>query len=420
VSGKKRKKGGKMSREEFGFIKDAAIEEVLQKYFTEGLEPARKAAMKQLLEIALDEIMKSERRVFLRRDTNNKGNGYYPRTLTAGSWKLDIEVPRDRKGQFRPHVLPDPYKRTEHSYVDLLMSLVANGYSESQLMRSLHELGLPYSEDEMTRIRDELIERLNDFKGRELPEEAFALFIDGYHTEIKESRKIRKACVYTVMGIDLEGRKDVYGFYTFFGNENKGDWLKVLNDLIERGLKRVIVIISDDFPGLTEAVKALYPLTEHQLCYVHLQRNVRRHMSSRDASAFNKELANIKLSKGFEEGKDRFEALCRQYRDDYPTFIKEISQKTEHYLCFLRYPDELRKHIYTTNAVESLNSKVELIRMKLGGYFQSVSILEINMMLQVDRLKRGKWRKPVPLVRARAYEILQLFNMKFHVQTQDS
>jgi len=86
------------------------------------------------------------------------------------------------------------------------------------------------------------------------------------------------------------------------GNENKGDWLKVLNNLIERGLKRVLVIISDDFSGLSEAVKALYPLTEHQLCYVHLQRNIRRHMSNKDASSFNKELANIKLSRDFKAG----------------------------------------------------------------------------------------------------------------------
>jgi transposase-like protein len=263
VSGEKRK-GGKISMEDFNLIKEEAIEKVLQKYFQGDLNSAKKAAMKQLLETVIDEIMKTERKMFLQGSTDNKGNGYYPRTLTAGSWKLDIDVPRDRKGQFRPHILPEPYKRTEASYVELLMSLVANGYTESQLMRSLQELALPYSEDEIRRIRDELIERLNDFKSRQLPEEAFALFIDGYHTEIKDSSKIRRACVYTVLGIDLQGRKDVYGFYTFFGNENKGDWVKVLNDLIERGLKRVLIIISDDFSGLTEAVKALYPPSKVQ------------------------------------------------------------------------------------------------------------------------------------------------------------
>jgi putative transposase len=138
VSGEKRKKGGnKMSKEEFNLIKEEAIEKVLQKYFAGDLNSAKKAAMKQLLETVLDEIMRSERRIFLQGSTDNKANGYYPRTLTGGSWRLDIDVPRDRRGQFRPHILPEPYRRTESSYVDLLISLIANGYTESQLMRSL-------------------------------------------------------------------------------------------------------------------------------------------------------------------------------------------------------------------------------------------------------------------------------------------
>jgi putative transposase len=130
---------------------------------------------------------------------------------------------------------------------------------------SLRELGLPYSTEERNRIKDLLIERLHDFKQRELPENAFVLFIDAYHTEIQENLKIRKACVYTVMGIDLEGRKDVYGYHTFFGSESRTDWLRVFNDLIERGLKRVVLIVSDDFPGMDSALKALFPRTEHQL-----------------------------------------------------------------------------------------------------------------------------------------------------------
>lgn len=408
-----------MDRKTFDVLKDESIESVLSKY-VQGTGIPKKVAMRQLLEDLVDEIMKGERGVFLDRDGDNKGNGYYPRELTTGSWKLGINVPRDRRGDFRPYVLPEPYKRTDDSYVDLLMSLVINGYSESQLISSLRELGLPYSTVEMGKIRDQLMERLNDFKRRELPQDIFVLFIDGYHTEIKDNMKVRKACVYTVLGVDLEGKKDVYGFYTFFGSENKSDWLKVFNDLIERGLKKIVVMVSDDFPGLTEAVKAMYPLTEHQLCYVHLQRNVRKHMGKEDASAFNKELENIKLSQDIDEGKTRFEKLCGQHQKKYPSFIRSVFAKSDHYLFFLRYPEEIRKHIYTTNSVESLNSRIEQIRMRLGGYFQSSSILEINLLLQVDRLKQGKWKNPVPMLKAKTYDILQFFNAKFYGQTQSS
>lgn len=391
-----------------------AVDRVVEKYFPGGEDNSKKKAMRHLLEDLVNSIMKEERGMFLDHSRENKGNGYYPRDFTTGSWKLNVNVPRDRKGDFRPYVLPEPYQRVDDSYVDLLMSLVINGYSESQLMHSLRELGLPYSTHELGRIREQLSERLQDFKTRELPNQAFALFIDGYHTEIKEQQKVRKACVYTVLGVDLDGRKDVYGFYTFFGNENKGDWLKVLNDLIERGLKKVVVVVSDDFSGLTEAVKALYPRTEHQLCYIHLQRNVRKHMSKPDAGIFNKELANIKLSHDADEAKARFEKLCHQFDNSYPSFVRHVLEKTDYYICFLRYPEDIRSHLYTTNAVESLNSRIEQIRLRLGGYFQSVNILETNFMLQVDRLKQGKWRNPIPKLRSRSYEMLQMFNQKFY------
>ncbi len=178
--------------------------------------------------------------------------------------------------------------------------------------------------------------------------------------------------------------------------------------------------MSDDFSGMTDAVKALYPLTEHQLCYIHLQRNVRRHMGKQDGSLFNKELENIKLSKDADEGKSRFEKLCGAYQKSYPSLIKSVSVKMDNYINFLHYPEEIRKHIYITNAVESINSRIEQICKRLGGYFQSVSILETNLMLQIDRLKQGKWKKPIPMLKAKAYEILQIFNAKFYAQTQDS
>ena len=133
-----------------------------------------------------------------------------------------------------------------------------------------------------------------------------------------------------------------------------------------------------------------------------------------------KELENIKLSKDKEEGKARLDKLCGQYQKNYPSFIKTVGMKMDSYIQFLGYPEEVGKHIYTTNAVESLNSRIEQIRMKLGGYFQSVNVLEVNLLLQIDRLKQGKWTKPVPMLRAKAYDILQIFNAKFYVETQHS
>ncbi|MFQ3573462.1 MAG: transposase [Thermodesulfovibrionales bacterium] len=145
-----------MDQQTFEKIKNKAIESMLKKYFNDNLKADEKVAMRSFLEELLNEIMKGERNIFLEKNTNNKGNGYYPRELTTGSWRLNINVPRDRNGQFRPHVLPQPYKRVDDIYVDLLMSLVINGYSDSQLLLSLKELGLPYSVTELTRLKEHL------------------------------------------------------------------------------------------------------------------------------------------------------------------------------------------------------------------------------------------------------------------------
>jgi len=398
-------------------IKEKVMEEVIKKY---GDEIGRKnIAIKGLLEELINSIMKVEREIYLGNDEGNKGNGYYNRRLGSGMFNLELEVPRDRKGEFRPKILPKAYKRVDKGYIDLLMSLVINGYSESQLVRSLKELGLPYSEIEMEKIKESLIEKLKDFKSREIDEDVFALFIDAYHCEIRDMGKVKKGVVYSVVGINLEGKKDVYGFYSFFGNENRIDWLNVFNDLIERGLRRVCIIVSDDFKGIGEVIKSLFPNTEHQLCYVHLERNVRRNMKKEDAKGFNKELERIKGSIDFDEARNELERLCSRFKERYPGFIKNLETKIENYIVFTRYPEEIRKYIYTTNAVENINSKIELMRHKLGGYFQSVEILEINYLLEIERLKQGRWKNPIPHIKGNLYEIKQIFNLKFYHQTQN-
>ncbi|MBP7792740.1 MAG: transposase, partial [Candidatus Goldbacteria bacterium] len=146
------------------------VEEFFNKTVGPSATPEQKInAVKELLEHVLEQIMVSERELHLKQSKNNKGNGYYNRNLTAGSWNLNLDVPRDRNNEFRPLILPEKYKRTDASYVNLLMSLIVNGYSESQLHLSLKQLGLPYSDSDINFIKNQLIERLNDFKQKELP-----------------------------------------------------------------------------------------------------------------------------------------------------------------------------------------------------------------------------------------------------------
>ena len=248
----------------------------------------------------------------------------------------------------------------DSSYTEMLYSLVVNGYSPAELRRTLSELGLPYTEEEMDKIIEDLRERLEDFKSRQLPSEVFALIIDGYHTEVRHQGRVRKACVYTVLGIDFQWQKDIYGFYLFFGSESKEGWLRVLNDLIDRGLQKVVLVVSDDFSGLSEAIKSLLPDTEHQLCFVHLKRKIQRGMGRQSAREFLKRLKEIKeLSVSYEEAVEDFKILCKEYEEQYPSFMKAIWRKAEMYFQFMKYPEEVRKYIYTSNSAENFNRRIE-------------------------------------------------------------
>ncbi|RMF95269.1 MAG: IS256 family transposase, partial [Candidatus Schekmanbacteria bacterium] len=278
-------------------------------------------------------------------------------------------------------------------------------------------LGLPYSKDELEKIEDDILKRLEEFKTKELPEDAFVLYIDAYHGKLKESSgKVRKCCIYTVLGIDLEGNREVYGFYIVMGSENKDEWIKIFNDLISRGLKRILLIVSDDFSGLDGAIEAIFPKTDHQLCFVHLQRNVKRNMSKEDSKEFNRKLREtyIYYSNNFEEAKDKLDNILEEYKNRYPSFISYLLKKEGKYLSFMKYPQRVRRSIYTTNIIENFNSLLERIRHRLGGYFASKQILGINVMLQCEKLEKTKWKKPHPIIRGELYEINQIFNLRFY------
>lgn len=281
----------------------------------------------------------------------------------------------------------------------------------------MHQLGLPYSTADVDALKDELYQRSLEFKARQLEENVFCLYIDAYHTQLKDvdSAKVQKAVIHTVIGIDLQGRKEVYGYYEFMGAENKEYWLRVLNDLLKRGLKRVLVIISDDFSGLTDAIDTLFPKTDHQLCFIHLQRNARRNMGRLDARAFNETLTALKTVKDHETALSTFQKLCQRYESKYPHFIAHVLERAPRYLAFLKYPEPTQKHIYTTNIVENINSRLEVLRVNLGGYFQSSKTLNMAVQVLIEKLHAQRWRKPLPHLVEAEYEILQMFRQRFAV-----
>lgn len=374
-----------------------------------------KNALASLLEKIIDIIMLAERDTFIQNNPDEVKNGFSSKILNTKLDKLTLAVPRTRSSNFRPVILPEKYKRTDDSLFEFIKTLIASGCSKNNIINILKQYDISFSEDIYEQISEEIETKLNDFRTKQLPEDMLFVFIDGYVCDIKEieNNKVRSGCIYTVIGIDIEGKKQILGYYIVFGPENKSDWLKIFHDLVNRGLKKILMIICDDFSGITDAIRSIYPKTYIQKCCVHLMRNIRRKLAKEDAKEFIKEFKMIKESKSYDEGRERFDRLCEKLKGRYKNYMEIIKGKAEEYLAFLRFPEEVRKYIVSTNVVENFNCLIEKERIRLGGYFQSNKIAEQIVYLKIEHLHNDVWKKPNPMIVSKKYDLNQMFQLTF-------
>ncbi len=403
---------------------DAEMSELIDQAaegYAKRMRGGEKIGLSSVLEDVVSAIMKKEREYFLQ-EVPDTPNGFYSRMLQLAIGKLDLKVPRVRiSNAFRPALLPAKWKRVDKDYENLLIALLTNGYSQSQIERALHSLKLPYSEERIQDISQLIRDRCEIFARSPLPESLFAVFIDAYHAKMRNDgdNKIKEISIFTALGIDFNGYKSILGFWVVEGKESREFWADVFQDLITRGLKRVLIFVTDDFPGVKELIKKLYPFADHQLCYIHLQRNLRRDLPKKVYAEIRSLLFVARHSSTREEGLGHFEEICSIIeRSGDKSYAQRLRGRAENYLAFLSYPDVVRKHIYTTNAVESINAGLEYIRRELGGYFPSRQALDINYFVQIVNFNDSWMRSPVYVITAKSYELRQMFAMRFELRPQ--
>jgi len=230
-------------------------------------------SLRELLGCLISSLGQAERQAYLNHHGQDKANGFYPRSLAVGSIPVEIEVPRTRTGQFRPETLPAPYQRgyPEESQT-LLLGLLASSRSLSAAREALRQMGLSSSQQDLDTVAASLIEELELRNSRPIDPDLLALFFDGKYVEIKDGDRLRSACIYLVVGLGRDGKKRVLTCLWKPNRENLEDWKLVLRGLIERGLRRVLMVVHDDFSGLLPLTKSLFPRADVQLCVVHMQR----------------------------------------------------------------------------------------------------------------------------------------------------
>jgi len=371
-------------------------------------------SLRELLSMLLSSVGLAERKAYLEHVVQDKPNGFYDRSLQLGTIPLDVRVPRTRTGEFRPATLPPLYQRgySEETQA-LLLSLLASARSLSAVKDALQKMGLSSSQQELERVTTDLIEELDLRNSRPLDPDLLAVFLDGKYIEFRDGDRLRSACIYVIVGLRRDGKKQVLTCLPRAGRENLEDWKAVLRNLIERGLRRVLLLVQDDFSGLLPITQSLFPNTDIQLCAVHMQRNAKTHLTKPDATEFQQRWRAIKSSWNLEVANQQFEQLCDRFAKNYSSFIGELRKKRLHYLAFLNYPESIRRSLSTTNVVEAINGQLEIMRRNSGGYFHSEDTLKLKLGLAVTSLEQGRWKSPGRAICSVLHQFNAMFQSRF-------
>jgi putative transposase len=371
-------------------------------------------SLRELLGLLISSAGAAERNIYLQDTPTDRSNGFYDRSLQVGSIPVDIRVPRTRHGDFRPTSLPGPYRRGYSEEVQsLLVGLLASSRSINAAKDALQKMGLSRSEQDLERVAVGLIEELELRNSRPIHPDLIAVFLDGKYIELRDGDKLRSACIYIVVGMGCDGKKQILACIARPGRENLEDWKLILRGLIERGLRRVMIVIHDDFSGLLPVTRSLFPTADVQLCVVHMQRNAKTHLSKSDSIEFQQRWRAIKTCWDLELANHQFEELCDRFAKANPTWIAELRKKREHYLAFLKYPEYMRKSFSTTNVVEAINGQLEIMRRNSGGYFHSEDTLKFKLGLAITSLENGKWRNPNQRIYAALTQLNAMFQSRF-------
>lgn len=369
---------------------------------------------RELLGVLLSCLFQAERGRHLEQSLGDKGNGAYDRGVNVGSLPVEVEVPRTRSGNFRPSQLPPLYQR---GYGDaagaLLRQLVAASRSLGAAREALHGLNLSVPEKALDSVAQHFIQEFELRNTRPLDTDLLALFVDGKYVEVREGDRLRPACVYLAVGLGRDGKKRVLACQALPGRESLESWKAVLRSLLERGLRNVLIVVQDDFSGLLTVTKGLFPQADVQLCIVHAQRNAKTHLGKAGAAEFNSRLRTIKACYDPELAAGQWEDLCRACEKDSPTFIAELRKKHEHYLAFLRYPEQVRRTLSTTNAVEAVNGQLEIMRRNNGGYFSSADNLKARLGITIERLENGRWSRLAASISSALAQLNAMFAARF-------
>ncbi len=328
-----------------------------------------------------------------RTKSTNARNGTSKKQLLTDSGTIELEIPRDRDGDFEPQLVAKHQTKLE-GFNDKVISLYAKGMSVSDIKTQLSELygGAEISTALISRITEEVMEEVDSWRKRALERVYPIVFFDCLVVKVRQDKHVINKAVYAALGIDTEGKKDVLGIWL---SENEGAkfWLANLTELRNRGVQDILIACTDNLTGMSEAISAVYPKTEHQLCIVHQIRNSLRFVSYKDRKELASDLKPIYAAATEDDGVEALGDFAKKWDSQYPYIAKSWYSNWDNLAVFFQYPPEIRKVIYTTNAIESLNSQLRKVTKNKRSFPSDDAVFK-TLYLAIDYITR-KWTMPI-------------------------
>ncbi len=346
--------------------------------------------IKQLTEAAL----KAELEAHLgEEDAPNRKNGTTKKTVKSTSGSFELETPRDRSGSFEPQLVKKHQTHLTDEIERKILSLFGLGTSYQDIAAHVADMyGLDISSATISAVTDKLLPELAQWRERPLQSHYPFLWLDAIHYKVKEDGRYVQKAVYTVLGLTLEGKKEILGLYVS-ETEGANFWLSVITDLSNRGVEDILIAAVDGLKGFPEAINAIFPQTEVQLCIIHQIRNSMKYVASKNQKAFMADLKPVYKAVSKEAAERALDELESRWGAQYPIVIKSWRSKWENLSVYFKYPADIRRAIYTTNAIEAVHRQFRKLTKTKGAFPNENSLLKL-LYVGIQNASK-KWTMPI-------------------------
>ena len=371
------------------FDVDEALELVKQGHPIDGKDGVLAPLIKQLVEAALEAELESH----LAQEVRNRKNGKTTKQMKSSVGSFELSVPRDRNGTFEPQIVKKHQTHMSDAIEEKILSLYALGNSYAQIAEHIEEIyGVRFSKATISAVTDKIVPLLQEWRQRPLQPLYPFVWLDAIHYKIKEEGRYVTKAVYTILGIGLDGKKEVLGLY-LSESEGANFWLQVLTDLHNRGVEDILIASVDGLKGFPEAIRSVFPKTDVQLCVIHQIRNSLRYVASKHQKAFMQDLKEVYRAVSKEAAQAALDRLEEKWGGKYPIVIQSWRNNWEHLTYYFKFPREIRKIIYTTNIIESVHRQFRKLTKTKGAFPNENSLLKLLYMGIQNAQK--KWSKPI-------------------------